>query len=71
VGGPAAGRYAGALGLTADPGGRGPDAAGLVAVAAPALRSGQPPAPLMPCYLRRPDAEVPGERKRVSPPASR
>jgi tRNA threonylcarbamoyl adenosine modification protein YeaZ len=71
VGGPVAGRYAGTLGLTTDRDERGPDAAGLVAVAGPALWSGEPPAPLEPCYLRRPDAEVPGQRKRVSQPASR
>lgn len=44
-----------------------PPPLGLVAVAAPALRSGAAPGPLRPRYLRRPDAVVPGERKRVWP----
>jgi tRNA threonylcarbamoyl adenosine modification protein YeaZ len=44
----------------------GPSPAGLVAVAAAALRSGAAPAPLEPLYLRRPDAVPPGERKAVS-----
>ncbi|MGE3287550.1 MAG: tRNA (adenosine(37)-N6)-threonylcarbamoyltransferase complex dimerization subunit type 1 TsaB [Pseudonocardia sp.] len=42
-----------------------PSPAGLVA-AASVLRSGTPPQPLVPLYLRRPDAEVPGARKRVT-----
>jgi tRNA threonylcarbamoyl adenosine modification protein YeaZ len=40
-----------------------PSPAGLVAVARAAL--GGPGGPLTPLYLRRPDATVPGERKRV------
>ncbi|MGE0839163.1 tRNA (adenosine(37)-N6)-threonylcarbamoyltransferase complex dimerization subunit type 1 TsaB [Pseudonocardia sp.] len=40
--------------------------AGLVAVAADALRAGTDPGPLRPLYLRRPDAVEPGARKRVS-----
>ncbi|MGD9530378.1 tRNA (adenosine(37)-N6)-threonylcarbamoyltransferase complex dimerization subunit type 1 TsaB [Pseudonocardia sp.] len=43
-----------------------PSPAGLVGAAASVLRSGTPPQPLVPLYLRRPDAEVPGERKRVT-----
>lgn len=39
---------------------------GLVAVAAGALRSGAEPAPLVPVYLRRPDATEPGPRKPVT-----
>ena len=48
-----------------------PSPAGLVAVAAAALRSGGRPGPLEPLYLRRPDAMEPGARKRVSEPAVR
>jgi tRNA threonylcarbamoyl adenosine modification protein YeaZ len=44
----------------------GPSPAGLVAVAADALRAGAAPAPLEPLYLRRPDAVPPGQRKAVS-----
>jgi tRNA A37 threonylcarbamoyladenosine modification protein TsaB len=43
-----------------------PSPAGLVAVAAAALRRGAAPAPLEPLYLRRPDAVEPGPRKPVS-----
>jgi tRNA threonylcarbamoyl adenosine modification protein YeaZ len=43
-----------------------PSPTGLVAVAAPALRAGTAPDPLVPLYLRRPDAVEPGARKRVS-----
>jgi tRNA threonylcarbamoyl adenosine modification protein YeaZ len=43
-----------------------PSPTGLVAVAAPALRGGAAPEPLVPLYLRRPDAVEPGARKRVS-----
>lgn len=43
-----------------------PSPAGLVAVAADALRAGTPPPPFTPLYLRRPDAAEPGTRKRVS-----
>jgi tRNA threonylcarbamoyl adenosine modification protein YeaZ len=42
-----------------------PTPAGLVAAAADALGSERPPGPLVPLYLRRPDAVPPGERKRV------
>jgi hypothetical protein len=35
-------------------------------VAAPVLRAGAAPDPLVPLYLRRPDAVEPGTRKRVS-----
>ncbi|NMH99121.1 tRNA (adenosine(37)-N6)-threonylcarbamoyltransferase complex dimerization subunit type 1 TsaB [Pseudonocardia acidicola] len=45
-----------------------PSPAGLVAVAADALRSGAAPEPVAPLYLRRPDAVEPGRRKRVSTP---
>jgi hypothetical protein len=44
----------------------GPTPAGLVAVAAPALRAGATPAPLAPLYLRRPDAVPPGAPKTVT-----
>jgi tRNA threonylcarbamoyl adenosine modification protein YeaZ len=43
-----------------------PTPAGLVAAAAPALRAGVVPGPLEPLYLRRPDAQEPGARKRVT-----
>lgn len=43
-----------------------PSPGGLVAVAAPALRAGAAPEPLVPLYLRRPDAAEPGARKRVT-----
>jgi tRNA threonylcarbamoyl adenosine modification protein YeaZ len=43
-----------------------PSPTGLVTVAAPALRAGTAPEPLVPLYLRRPDAAEPGARKRVS-----
>lgn len=42
-----------------------PSPAALVSVAAPALRAGEPPAPLTPLYLRRPDAVEPGAAKKV------
>lgn len=42
-----------------------PTPRGLALAAAGALTSGDEPKPLTPLYLRRPDAEVPGERKRV------
>lgn len=61
----AAGGSAGLVGLPV----RGPESpspAGLVAVAAGALRSGADPGPLEPLYLRRPDAVQPGARKQVS-----
>ena len=44
----------------------GPTPAGLVAVAAAALRAGTTPAPLAPLYLRRPDAVPPGAPKTVT-----
>ena len=40
-----------------------PTALGLVTVAAAELRAGRPPRPLVPRYLRRPDAAEPGPRK--------
>jgi tRNA threonylcarbamoyl adenosine modification protein YeaZ len=43
-----------------------PSPAGLVAVAAAALREATAPGPLEPLYLRRPDAVEPGPRKAVS-----
>jgi tRNA threonylcarbamoyl adenosine modification protein YeaZ len=61
----AAGGCAGLVGLPVRPP-ESPSPTGLVAIAAPALRSGVPPAPLEPLYLRRPDAAEPGARKRVS-----
>lgn len=42
-----------------------PTPRGLVLAAAEALLSDAEPAPLTPLYLRRPDAQEPGERKRV------
>jgi tRNA threonylcarbamoyl adenosine modification protein YeaZ len=58
----AAGEMAEALGLAVvDP--RYPTPVGLVAAASAALRA--EPAPLVPLYLRRPDAEAPGKRKSV------
>lgn len=44
-----------------------PEPAGLVAVAASALRARAIPGPLTPLYLRRPDALEPGPPKRVTP----
>jgi tRNA threonylcarbamoyl adenosine modification protein YeaZ len=44
----------------------GPSPEGLVAVAAPALRAGDVPGPLVPLYLRRPDAVPPGAPKTVT-----
>lgn len=44
----------------------GPTPEGLVAVAAPALRAGTDPGPLVPLYLRRPDAVPPGAPKAVT-----
>jgi tRNA threonylcarbamoyl adenosine modification protein YeaZ len=46
---------------------RHPDPVGLVAVAAIAVRAHAPPGPLVPLYLRRPDALEPGPVKRVLP----
>lgn len=45
-----------------------PSPAGLVKVARTSLLAKEPPAPLTPLYLRRPDAAEPGARKRVSTP---
>lgn len=42
-----------------------PTPLGLVAAAGPALSKSMLPAPLVPLYLRRPDAELPGRRKSV------
>jgi tRNA threonylcarbamoyl adenosine modification protein YeaZ len=50
----------------ADGGTSGPTPTGLVAVAAPALRAGTVPGPLVPLYLRRPDAVPPGAPKAVT-----
>ncbi|HYH32116.1 MAG TPA: tRNA (adenosine(37)-N6)-threonylcarbamoyltransferase complex dimerization subunit type 1 TsaB [Pseudonocardia sp.] len=61
----AAGASAGSVGLPVRPP-ESPSPAGLVAVAAPALRAGTAPEPLEPLYLRRPDAAEPGARKRVT-----
>lgn len=46
---------------------RHPEPVGLVAVVAMPVRSHAPPDPLVPLYLRRPDALQPGPRKRVTP----
>ena len=43
-----------------------PDPARLAALAAPALLAGAAPAPLVPLYLRHPDAELPGRPKPVT-----
>jgi tRNA A37 threonylcarbamoyladenosine modification protein TsaB len=62
-----AGACAGGLGLpVVAPAAPGPR--GLVACAVDALRSGTPPGPLEPLYLRRPDAVEPGPRKAVTRP---
>lgn len=45
-----------------------PSPAGLVGVTGRELLAGAEPAALIPLYLRRPDAEVPGARKRVTRP---
>jgi tRNA threonylcarbamoyl adenosine modification protein YeaZ len=45
-----------------------PPPLGLVRVARAAVLSGATPGALTPLYLRRPDAEVPGARKRVTAP---
>lgn len=62
------GAVAGAAAALVDLPSRGPAApspAGLVAVAADAVRAGSAPGPLEPLYLRRPDAVEPGARKPV------
>lgn len=70
VAGPVAAAHADALGLPELPS---PGAAlaptpyGLVAVIEADLRTHRAPAPLEPCYLRRPDAVAPGARKKVTP----
>jgi tRNA threonylcarbamoyl adenosine modification protein YeaZ len=61
----AAGGSAALVGLPVRPP-ESPSPTGLVAVAATALRAGTAPDPLVPLYLRRPDAVEPGARKRVS-----
>jgi tRNA threonylcarbamoyl adenosine modification protein YeaZ len=61
----AAGAAAGLIGVPVRPP-ESPSPAGLVTVAAEALRAGTAPGPLEPLYLRRPDAAEPGARKRVS-----
>ncbi len=43
-----------------------PTPAGLVTAAGPELRAGADPRPLVPLYLRRPDAQAPGPPKSVS-----
>jgi tRNA threonylcarbamoyl adenosine modification protein YeaZ len=48
-----------------------PTATGLVTVAVPALRARREPPPLVPLYLRRPDAAEPGTRKPVTAPGAR
>ncbi|OZM74931.1 tRNA (adenosine(37)-N6)-threonylcarbamoyltransferase complex dimerization subunit type 1 TsaB [Amycolatopsis antarctica] len=45
-----------------------PAPAGLTAVARDEVLAAAPPAPLIPLYLRRPDAVEPGARKRVTAP---
>ncbi|HWN27902.1 MAG TPA: hypothetical protein VNP37_13120, partial [Actinomycetospora sp.] len=66
------GRLDAVLGDAADRVGGDPDAVpgpspeGLVAVAASALRAGDAPGPLVPLYLRRPDAVPPGAPKTVT-----
>jgi tRNA threonylcarbamoyl adenosine modification protein YeaZ len=61
----AAGGAADGLGLPVLPPAS-PTPVGLASVAAAALLTGSTPEPLTPLYLRRPDAVVPGERKRVT-----
>jgi tRNA threonylcarbamoyl adenosine modification protein YeaZ len=61
----AAGGSAALVGLPVRPP-ESPSPTGLVSVAAPVLRAGTVPEPLVPLYLRRPDAMEPGARKRVS-----
>ena len=61
----AAGGSAALVGLPARPP-ESPSPTGLVTVAASVLRAGTTPDPLVPLYLRRPDAMEPGARKRVS-----
>ncbi|CAN5324079.1 tRNA (adenosine(37)-N6)-threonylcarbamoyltransferase complex dimerization subunit type 1 TsaB [soil metagenome] len=60
--GPGAVGYAEALGLSEVEGAL-PTAAGLVRAAGPLLLAGTPPAPLLPMYLRRPDAVEPAARR--------
>jgi tRNA threonylcarbamoyl adenosine modification protein YeaZ len=61
----AAGGAAGLVGLPVRPP-ESPSPTALVTVAAPTLRAGAAPDPLVPLYLRRPDAVEPGTRKRVT-----
>ena len=60
----AAGAAASAMGLPVVPPAS-PGPVGLVSCAASALRAGREPDPLVPLYLRRPDAAEPGPRKPV------
>jgi tRNA threonylcarbamoyl adenosine modification protein YeaZ len=62
-----AGAAAGVLALPAVPPAS-PGPVGLVTCALNALRTGAPPGPLVPMYLRRPDAVAPGPRKPVTTP---
>jgi len=74
VAGPVAAAHAELFGLPEYPSagaGLTPSPAGLVAAAGEQPRAGQPPAPLEPYYLRRPDAVPPGERKRAVPARDR
>lgn len=61
----AAGGAAGLVGLPVRPP-ESPSPTALVTVAAPTLRADAAPDPLVPLYLRRPDAVEPGTRKRVT-----
>jgi tRNA threonylcarbamoyl adenosine modification protein YeaZ len=63
----AAGGSAALLGLPVAPPAT-PGPGGLVACAADALRTAAQPGPLVPLYLRRPDAMAPGHRKPVTTP---
>jgi tRNA threonylcarbamoyl adenosine modification protein YeaZ len=63
----AAGSAAGVLDLPVVPPAS-PGPAGLVTGVADALRAGRSPGPLVPLYLRRPDAVAPGPRKPVTTP---
>jgi len=58
-------RYADVLGVPVDPEPRYPAPAVLVALAADRIVTGAPGEPLVPLYLRRPDAAVPGAPKPV------
>jgi tRNA threonylcarbamoyl adenosine modification protein YeaZ len=60
-------RYAGPLGLPVRPEPTYPPAVALAALAADRVRASAPGERLVPLYLRRPDAVVPGARKAVLP----